>query len=143
MLQCELSTCLVCRGLTSPGLRGELCHSPYITSQAQPKPQHFVHRASRAYALSWPECGFPRFSYASFVVGLRCDTKQVFPPSAFVEATWYCWVCCVLFFYNICVISWRNFVLLATPCSSISIRNMLLGIKAPSTRIQTVYSAGV
>ena len=27
------STCLVCRGLTSPGLRGALCHSPYITSQ--------------------------------------------------------------------------------------------------------------
>ena len=33
VFECELSTYLVCRGLTSPGLREELCHSPNITSQ--------------------------------------------------------------------------------------------------------------
>ena len=77
----KLSTYLVCRGLTSPGLREALCHSPDITNQVHNKsPHHTAHWACRAYTLSWPECGY--FSNTSSSLGLLCNDRQVFSPSA-------------------------------------------------------------
>ena len=85
VFECELSTYLVCRGLTSPGLREALCHSPNITNQVRNQsPHHTAHWASRAYTLSWPECGY--FSNTSSGLGLRCNDRQVFSPSARYQA---------------------------------------------------------